>query len=426
MKIKEVEQKTKLSAKAIRFYEEKGLLRIKRDDHDYREYDDHDVEVLLTVKLFRKCGLSIYDIYSILNDGVEVESVMYDNISKLNKECLDKEDIKSLCLDVIKAKGDYKRLFEYIETIESEEYISLMNSLEEPPRSLAVQLIQTIMLIAPILWFFLYYSLKKYELLLPVFCISIVATVILTLSWRSFLRSYKFNKETIVQGLSHTFRILLLGIVFVVVIVFAFVGISYIQYALFVKDDVYMFSQSGISFIFSMFVLISLFEVVLGLYGKYFNFKAYEGYIEVLEWIKNHIIIFLVILILSLYLSIVNVTTVSPNKIIHHSFMNPFGTVYSYDDIEKVECGFLGNSFFSFREKGDFFYEVTMKDGKLLKFNDTQTIEEYEDDTYSELVVFDNEIMSRNVIKISNEENSEYALLDQIYIDRFKSIINNK
>lgn len=426
MKIKEVEQKTKLSAKAIRLYEEKGLIDIQRDDNDYREYTQKDIDILLKIKLFRKCGLSIQEIQNVFSDNEILNDVLYDKISELDKSLLDINDKKELCLDVIKANGEYTKIYEYIDTIESEEFLSLMNELEEPPKSLAIQLFQTIMLIAPLLWFLLYYDMEKYDQLIPVFFVSIFTTIIMTLSWKKFLKEYKFNKETIIQGLGHTMRIVLLGILFVMAILFVLIGITGIQYILYMKNDVYMFSQSWFSFLFSLIILASLFEVILGLYGKFFGFKAYDGYIDLYEWIKKHMLLCIGLFVFSLYLSLSSVTTVSPDKIVHHSFINPFGTVYSYDDIKQVECGFLGNSFFSFREKGDFYYKVTMSDGKTLNFNNTQTNEQYEEDTYSELVVFDNEIMKRNVIKISSEDNSEFALLDQIYIDRFKSIINNK
>ncbi len=39
MKISEVEKITGLTAKAIRLYEEKGLISVERRDNSYRDYD---------------------------------------------------------------------------------------------------------------------------------------------------------------------------------------------------------------------------------------------------------------------------------------------------------------------------------------------------------------------------------------------------
>ena len=426
MKIKEVEQKTKLSAKAIRLYEDKGLIRVDRDENDYRIYSEDNIKDLLKIKLYRKCRLSLLEIYDVFNHGKNIEDMMYEKISLLDKEKNEIDDKKELCLDVIKAKGDYSKLFEYIETIDSDDYKEFIEELnEEQPKSLAVQLFQTLMLLGPILWFFLYLDMGKTGNLIPVFIASLICMIILTLSWRKFIIDYKFNKETVFQGLLHTIRLIILMIVFIGIILAVFIGVTYLQYFIYMKDEVYIFAQSSVSIIFSFIMLACVFEVVLGLYGKYFHFQAYEGYIELFEWMKKHIPLCIGICLVSLYLSLSSVTTVSPDKIVHHSFINPMGTVYTYDEIEKVECGFYGNGFF-FREKGDFYYKVTMNDGKTLKFNDTQTTEKYEEDTYSELVVFDNDIMKHDVEKISSEKNSEYALLDQIYVDRFIDIINNK
>lgn len=427
MKIKEVEEKTKLSAKAIRLYEDKGLITVKRDENDYRDYSEDNVKELLTIKLYRKCGLSLMEISQVFHDQVLLDDLMYDKISKLDKDSLEINDKKELCLDVIKAKGNYDSLFEYIETVESEEFVSLMNELDDnKPKSLAIQIIQSVMFLGPILWFFLYLDMGKIDSLIPIFICSLICTVILTLSWRKFIKEYKFNKETVFQGLTHTFRLIFMMIVFIVIIIGVLIGVTLIQYKIYMKVSIYMFSQSGFSIVFSIIMLVSLFEVVLGLYGQFFKFEAYDGYIELIDWIKKHIPLYVGFFLVSLYLSLSSITTVSPDNIVHHSFLNPFGESYSYDDIATVECGFYGSGFHFFREKGDFYYQVTMNDGKTIKFNDTQTTEQYENDTYSELVVFDNEIMKHDVKKISSDKNSEYAMLDQIYVDRFISIINNK
>ena len=62
----------------------------------------------------------------------------------------------------------------------------------------------------------------------------------------------------------------------------------------------------------------------------------------------------------------------------------------------------------------------------MIKVDDTQTISQYEEDTYSELVELDNLIMKYQPIKVGTTDYSEYLLMDNIYIERFKSIVNNK
>ena len=54
MTIKEVEKRTGLTAKTIRYYEKEGLLQVKRDkNNSYRNYSEDDVLLLKKIKLFQ-------------------------------------------------------------------------------------------------------------------------------------------------------------------------------------------------------------------------------------------------------------------------------------------------------------------------------------------------------------------------------------
>ncbi len=85
MKIKDVAKITGLSSKAIRFYEEKGLITVSRNQSDYREYTKENIETLLQIKLLRKCGLSIQEIIDIKSKDESLDDMLYDVISKLDK-----------------------------------------------------------------------------------------------------------------------------------------------------------------------------------------------------------------------------------------------------------------------------------------------------------------------------------------------------
>ncbi len=67
MKIQDVAQKTGVSTKTIRYYEEIGLLpNPARDDNNYRQYDERDVERLRLVAGARRLDLSLEEIREIL------------------------------------------------------------------------------------------------------------------------------------------------------------------------------------------------------------------------------------------------------------------------------------------------------------------------------------------------------------------------
>lgn len=70
MKISEAAQQTGLSCRAVKFYEEKGLLRVARDENGYRNYSDENLRILKEISLYRKLGIDIPHIRKLL-DGAE-------------------------------------------------------------------------------------------------------------------------------------------------------------------------------------------------------------------------------------------------------------------------------------------------------------------------------------------------------------------
>lgn len=62
MKITEVAEAVGLTQKAIRLYEEKGLLSVSRMENGYRDYSVDDVERLKVLKLLRTAGVALSDI----------------------------------------------------------------------------------------------------------------------------------------------------------------------------------------------------------------------------------------------------------------------------------------------------------------------------------------------------------------------------
>lgn len=69
--IKQVSEKIKVPANAIRFYEKKGLLTPLRGENGYREYGMEDISRLELILLYRKMGFSIEAIRELLLLGPE-------------------------------------------------------------------------------------------------------------------------------------------------------------------------------------------------------------------------------------------------------------------------------------------------------------------------------------------------------------------
>ena len=67
MLVNEILKEVGMTRRAIKYYEEKGLLSIKKDTNGYRNYTDEDVKVLKKISVYRKLGISIEDIKNLLN-----------------------------------------------------------------------------------------------------------------------------------------------------------------------------------------------------------------------------------------------------------------------------------------------------------------------------------------------------------------------
>ncbi|WP_040205595.1 MerR family transcriptional regulator [Neobacillus jeddahensis] len=65
MKIKELAEKTGLTAYTIRYYEKEGLLdsrHFQRDENNYRNYNEKAIERLKLIKKFQSVGFSLVEL----------------------------------------------------------------------------------------------------------------------------------------------------------------------------------------------------------------------------------------------------------------------------------------------------------------------------------------------------------------------------
>ena len=119
MRLNEVIKQVDLSKRAIKFYEEKGLLKTKRDSNGYRNYTDKDISLLKEISSYRKMGIGLSDIKGILNDKSVLKQILIEKkkeitISQNELEALEKfignNNIKELYDSV-----DYKTLADAIQ-----------------------------------------------------------------------------------------------------------------------------------------------------------------------------------------------------------------------------------------------------------------------------------------------------------------------
>lgn len=119
MRLNEVIKQVDLSKRAIKFYEEKGLLKTKRDSNGYRNYTDKDISLLKEISSYRKMGIGLSDIKGILNDKSVLKQILIEKkkeitISQNELEALEKF-IENNNIEELYDSVDYKTLADAIQ-----------------------------------------------------------------------------------------------------------------------------------------------------------------------------------------------------------------------------------------------------------------------------------------------------------------------
>jgi Predicted transcriptional regulators len=86
MKISEVMAKTGLTKKAIRFYEDEGLVTPDiNSQNNYREYSKGDVDRLIKISLLRQIDMSINDIKKLIDEPLSINEVLKEHLKKVEE-----------------------------------------------------------------------------------------------------------------------------------------------------------------------------------------------------------------------------------------------------------------------------------------------------------------------------------------------------
>lgn len=95
MLLNKIAKEVGMTKRAIKYYEEKGLLSIKKDDNGYRNYTQEDVETLKKISIYRKLGISIDDIKKLLEtDDKKLLLSIYNQ--KLQEKQLQESELEAL------------------------------------------------------------------------------------------------------------------------------------------------------------------------------------------------------------------------------------------------------------------------------------------------------------------------------------------
>ena len=97
MLINEVAKLCNLTKKAVEYYTEQGLICPNILENGYRDFSEQDMEILKKIALFRRLGLSIFEIKSVLANPDELKSILYKKTLELEQEKVKQDILKRLC-----------------------------------------------------------------------------------------------------------------------------------------------------------------------------------------------------------------------------------------------------------------------------------------------------------------------------------------
>lgn len=110
MKIRQVEELVGITKKNIRFYEEKGLLKVERAENGYREYHAEDILRLKEIKLFRKLSFSIEEIRDIFSGERTLEYCLRKQLDDLEKQKILLDKRENICRSMLNEHVTYDSL----------------------------------------------------------------------------------------------------------------------------------------------------------------------------------------------------------------------------------------------------------------------------------------------------------------------------
>lgn len=448
MTIKEVEKLTGLTAKSIRYYEDKGLIKVERnEENDYRSYSEADVNRLKKIKLLRYLEFSVEEVKSMLDmDAKDVQNVLEkkaEYFSDLRDHCLDKQELcRGLAKDYKKEEeklnqiiSDYNQAVLNIESDELAEIEEELKYLGAP--SLSVTILQTLIFLGPIMWLFISISEGMIENLLFLAGATVFGTAWITGIWIFYFVQRSRNKTRVKKKNKAHVWIFPMMILALVLGLACIIGVDSLIQRFLIPDDFLFYNypnwaQRGMI----TMVMLTIFLIGCLLVSKISperkkQMELDNGLISVWNKLGKWKVVVAVLWFTMYYCCVTSFTVVTEDSIICHSPIHPMGISYEYSDVEKINTG-VGQKMLTFlqhKRKGQFYYQIEL-DGKTIIFltgsSTNDGIERYNEHTYLWFEEFDQKLVEIGIPKEGDATGCEYISMDQEYVDRFVRIIENK
>lgn len=336
MQIKEVEQLSGLTSKTIRFYEEKGLLVVRRNrNNTYRDYSEENVQTLKRIKIFRYFGFSLSDIAELLTEEESaVQTALQTRVQDMYAEEEELTERRQMCQQFAKVYGKPEEIDsfnEFIDFKEAEEFEELREILvDSSVNSFWMTILWTLVGLGPILTLFLRIATKNMDHLALVAVISLFTTVWIAWIWQSYFKNRRTKKAVVKRKNRKEWLVIPLGLLGLIITLAVFAGAS-ILLTQFLPDN-WLFYESN-----RFWGLIMIGVVVSSvIYWLLQLFKVYDLFDNrYLRWGTA------ISCLLSIFLFLANTTVVTEKEIILYSPLNLAGKHYRYDEVEKMKFGMV-------------------------------------------------------------------------------------
>lgn len=426
MRIKEVEELTGLTAKAIRLYESKGLLTVARqEENKYRDYTQEDVQRLRTIAVLRKLDISIREIKQWVDGEVELADLLHRISAEAMLEAEKADERIRLANELAKMLDKHPDMSipDAIEEVEFlKELYSFLDEIRDGVRAdLYWPILSTLAAVLNSVWTVIQIQEGITDQALIFFSISMVLVVNSVYRWYRYCSIDRHRRR---KGCLWMIPVGLVAIVVAFAVMFL---ISGCQLRFFAPDTGWYVFRTP-------WCYISLLYPVLLIMAPFLDWqedKEMEAVGETPEekpkpTIRSWVLVIAFNLFL-FYACLTGVTYYSEGQFIRHTILHPMGKSYDVSDIDKVEAGFRGKwDWDPLSHEGDFYYKITFSDGTTENWVYLCSCSDSESDPWEDLLEFDRTLMDAGVEKISDWEHREDFQYDQSCLDICDAILNNQ
>ena len=148
-KIEEVSKLSGVSKRTLQYYDDEGILPVKRSKNNYRLYDDETMERLWKILWYKEMGFDLKEI-KLISEGVKQETVIEEKVNKINYTIRVLEEQKKVIEYIqrysipVKSEENNQTYKDQIKQIRKEKIESKQSFTEPPPRYTEASLVKAL------------------------------------------------------------------------------------------------------------------------------------------------------------------------------------------------------------------------------------------------------------------------------------------